>query len=54
MKAESGKWKAGWLGCLAVAFLVSPSLAEDKPAAPKFTTETLRGRVVVVEFWTYG
>lgn len=46
VKAESGKWKAGWLGCLAVALLVSPSLAEEKPAAPKFTTETLRGRVV--------
>ncbi len=46
MKAESGKRKADWVWCLAVAFLVSPSLAEEKPAAPKFTTETLRGRVV--------
>jgi hypothetical protein len=44
-KAESGKRKAGWFWCLAVAFLVSPALAEDKPA-PKFTTETLRGKVV--------
>ncbi|MFN0017867.1 MAG: hypothetical protein ACKVP0_06380 [Pirellulaceae bacterium] len=34
------------LGFLAVAFFASSSFAEDKPAAPKFTTETIRGRVV--------
>lgn len=34
------------LFCLAAALLASPSLAEEKPAAPKFTTETLRGKVV--------
>ncbi|MGI8982500.1 MAG: hypothetical protein ACR2FY_24980 [Pirellulaceae bacterium] len=45
-KAESGKRKADWVCCLAVAFLGSSSLAEEKAAAPKFTTETLRGRVV--------
>ncbi len=32
--------------CLATAFLATPSFAEEKPPAPKFTSETLRGRVV--------
>jgi hypothetical protein len=45
MKAESGKRKPGWFCCFVVAFLVSPSFAEEK-SAPKFTTETIRGRVV--------
>jgi len=44
-QAESRRRKAGWVWCLAIPFFVSPSLAEEKPA-PKFTAETLRGRVV--------
>ena len=32
--------------CLTAALLASPSRAEEKPAAPKFTTESLQGRVV--------
>jgi hypothetical protein len=31
---------------LSAALLASPSFAEEKPAPPKFTTETLRGPVV--------
>lgn len=31
--------------CLAASFLSPPSLADEKPA-PKFTTETIRGKVV--------
>ena len=34
------------VGLLTIAFLSAPSVAEDKPPPPKFTKETLRGRVV--------
>jgi hypothetical protein len=45
-KAESRKPKAGWLWCFAVALFVTPSLAAEEPSPPKFTTETIRGKVV--------
>lgn len=45
-KAKCRKRKAEWLWCLAVALFVAPSLAAEEPASPKFTSETIRGKVV--------
>lgn len=45
-KAESGKRKADWLCCLGMVFLGSLAFADEKAPSPKFTTETIRGKVV--------
>jgi len=57
-----------WLGCaLALLVAVAPASAQPRPGAaapdvsggpwinsPPLTVAGLRGRVVLVDFWTYG